>query len=125
MKKVLIVDDSATQRVILKAIILNFFKDSEFDCTVEECSDGGQALRLLESDKFDLVFTDINMEPISGIDLLNGFKGSKETTPFIFVSSHLTDAMQLKAKELGAIHYITKPLLQEKIEPALREVFRI
>lgn len=123
MTRILIVDDSATQRVILKAIILNYFKNGGSDCEVTECSDGAQAMKALEGSQYSLVFSDINMEPVSGIDLLIKSKEKVGEIPFVFVSSHLTSTMQEKAVELGAKHYVTKPLLQEKIEPILKEFF--
>jgi YesN/AraC family two-component response regulator len=115
--EVLIVDDSATQRLILKSIINNYSGVS----LAHEATDGLKALEILKKHNVDLVFSDINMEPMSGLELISTAKEQKITAVFAFITSHLTESMEKKAREAGGEYYITKPITQEKIEDVLKK----
>ena len=116
--KVLIVDDSATQRLIVKSISNNYSKVSK----VFEATDGTKALEVLKAEEIDLVFSDINMEPMSGFELVQKATEAKIECIFAFITSHLTDTVQAKAKAAGVKYYITKPITQEKIEEVIGKV---
>ena len=64
MKSILIVEDSATTRALIKAVI-----DEMGDFTIVEAASGFEALKLLPVQQFDLVVTDINMPDINGLEL--------------------------------------------------------
>lgn len=117
--KVLIVDDSATQRLILKSIIANYSSKLE----IEEFTDGAKALACLESNEVELVFSDINMEPMTGVQLRENVIEKGINAIFSFVTSHLTDSMKETANKLDVKYYVTKPITQDKIEEILKEVF--
>ena len=117
--KVLIIDDSATQRLIIKSIIANFSTKLE----IEEFTDGTKALAYLESNEVDLVFSDINMDPMSGIQLREAVIEKGISSIFSFITSHLTDSMKETANKLKVKYYVTKPITQDKIEEILKEVF--
>jgi len=116
--KVIVVDDSATQRLILKSIICNYDNSLE----VIELVDGSQALEKLKEDDITLVFSDINMEPMSGIELFEKAKELPITPNFAFVTSHLTDNVREKVLGMGASHFLTKPITQDAVEEILKEV---
>ena len=115
---ILIVDDSATQRVIIKSIVQQYNGIK----SVVDVTDGLKALDLISSDDIDLVFSDINMEPMSGLELIDKSLKLKPDTLFAFITSHLTDTMEKKASDAGGSFYITKPITQEKIENVLKQV---
>jgi len=116
--KILVVDDSATQRLIVKSIIQNF--NSEFE--IIEVADGTQALKILEEDEVKIVFSDINMEPMSGIELFEKTQSLGHRPIFTFVTSHLTDSIKKKSLDMGVKYFLTKPVSQEKVETILTEV---
>jgi YesN/AraC family two-component response regulator len=118
---VLIVDDSATQRLILKSIANNYGSVKE----VFEASDGTRALEVMKSNQIDLVFSDINMEPMSGFDLRKEILSMDYKCDFAFITSHLTDNVKNKASELGVDLYVTKPITQENIESILEKVSKV
>ncbi|OUR93586.1 hypothetical protein A9Q84_19145 [Halobacteriovorax marinus] len=117
--KILIVDDSATQRLIVRSIVDNYDKNFE---TIE-VTDGRGALEYINKGDIKLVFSDINMEPMSGTELVAEVNKTDIECIFAFITSHLTESMQDQAKELGVQYYLTKPITQEKIENVLKEVF--
>ncbi len=116
--KVLIVDDSQFQRLVVKSIVSNYSEELE----VIELTDAQKALDLLKEGGISLVFSDINMEPFTGIELVEKSKEASVETTFALVTSHLVDSMKEKAASLGVEYYITKPITQEKIEAVLKEV---
>lgn len=118
---ILIVDDSATQRLIIKSISNNFTGVKN----IYEACDGTKALEVLSDYQIDLVFSDINMEPMSGFKFREEVIRLKYQCQFAFITSHLTDNIKEKALELGVEFYITKPITQEKIENILSQVSKL
>ena len=117
---VLIVDDYKT----MLRIIRNLLKQINFN-NVEEASDGGEALQKLRSGQFGLVISDWNMEPMTGLQLLQEVRADArlKPTPFIMVTAESKAENIVAAKEAGVSNYIVKPFnaetLQSKIEKVL------
>jgi two-component system chemotaxis response regulator CheY len=117
---VLIVDDYKT----MLRIIRNLLKQIEFH-NVEEASDGADALSKLRGGSFGLVISDWNMEPMSGLQLLQEVRADArlKTTPFIMITAESKVENVVAAKQAGVSNYIVKPFnaetLREKIEKVL------
>lgn len=119
--KILVIDDFATMRRIVRNL-LNQIGFTE----VEEASDGVAALQKLRENKFGLVISDWNMEPISGLQLLKEIRTDAKLrdTPFIMVmaESKKTEDV-IAAKTAGVNNYIVKPFnadtLKQKIQSVL------
>ncbi len=117
---VLIVDDYKT----MLRIIRNLLKQINFN-NVEEASDGSEALQKLRSGQFGLVISDWNMEPMTGLQLLQEVRSDArlKPTPFIMVTAESKAENIVAAKEAGVSNYIVKPFnaetLQSKIEKVL------
>ena len=117
---VLIVDDYKT----MLRIIRNLLKQINFN-NVEEASDGTEALHKLRSSHFGLVISDWNMEPMTGLQLLQEVRSDArlKQTPFIMVTAESKAENIVAAKQAGVSNYIVKPFnaetLQSKIEKVL------
>jgi two-component system, NtrC family, nitrogen regulation response regulator NtrX len=111
MAKILVVDDMAAIRTSLREIL------TEENHEVEEAKDGEEALRKLEEDHFDIVFCDVKMPKLDGIELLERVKKAGITTPFIIISAHGTKETALECIKRGAYFFIQKPF--ESIETIL------
>ncbi len=117
---VLIVDDYKT----MLRIIRNLLKQINFN-NVEEASDGGEALLKLRAGQFGLVISDWNMEPMTGLQLLQEVRADQrlKPTPFIMVTAESKAENIVAAKQAGVSNYIVKPFnaetLQSKIEKVL------
>ena len=117
---VLIVDDYKT----MLRIIRNLLKQINFN-NVEEASDGGEALQKLRGGQFGLVISDWNMEPMTGLQLLQEVRADArlKPVPFIMVTAESKAENIVAAKEAGVSNYIVKPFnaetLQSKIEKVL------
>ncbi len=111
MAKILVVDDMAAIRTSLREIL------TEENHEVEEAKDGEEALRKLEEDHYDIVFCDVKMPRIDGIELLERVKKAGITAPFIIISAHGTKETALECIKRGAYFFIQKPF--ESIETIL------
>lgn len=116
MAKILIVDDEARMRETL-AIIL----DGQ-GYEVEQAGDGHLALDLLERDIFDLLITDLRMDPISGIDLLRAIQERGLKMSVIMITAFGTIESAVEAMKLGANDYLTKPFQRDEILIKVRSV---
>ena len=114
--KILIVDDYDTMRRVLNSLLrqLNF-------TNVEEASDGAEALEKLNKNKFDLIISDWNMEPMTGIQLLREIRADDNLSdiPFIMITAETKSENVIAAKEAGVSNYIIKPFNAETLKTKL------
>ncbi|GKT06713.1 response regulator [Desulforhabdus sp. TSK] len=103
MAKILIVDDDASFRFILK----DFLEMNGYDCM--EAGNVAQARRQLWWNKFDLILSDLNMPKESGFDLLDHVISLYPRTPFVLVTGNGDTATRTQALKLGACAYLSKP----------------
>jgi two-component system, chemotaxis family, chemotaxis protein CheY len=118
--KILIVDDFATMRRILKNIMrqIGFSK-------IAEAENGKNALKSLKSEPVDLVLCDWNMPEMAGIDLLNAVRADDQLkqTPFVMVTAEAQKENIIEAVKAGVSSYIVKPFTAETVEEKLKKVF--
>jgi DNA-binding response OmpR family regulator len=74
----------------------------------------------------DLLFLDISMPEVSGMDMLEFIRRRQEFNrlPIIMLTSEASDALVDRALEMGADAYVTKPATLEELENAIRDAFR-
>ena len=117
--KILIVDDYKTMLRILRNLLrqLNFGN-------IEEASDGSEALAKLRQEKFGLVISDWNMEPMTGIQLLREVRSDDNLKhlPFIMITAESKSENVIAAKEAGVSNYIVKPFNAETLKTKLVSV---
>ncbi len=106
MPKVLLIEDEASIRAVLKDILTD---QKELNLKVSEAKDGVEGLALLESDEFDLVFCDIKMPKMDGMEVLQKAKEKGIGTTFIMISAHGTTEMAVDATKMGAYDFLQKP----------------
>lgn len=121
--KVLVVDDFATMRKIVR----NILKQIGFE-DIYEAEDGNAALRVLKSEKVGLVVTDWNMPNMSGLDLLREIRQNPQTSnlPVLMVTAEGLKENVMEAVKAGVNNYVVKPftaeVLQEKIETIFKKL---
>ena len=103
---ILIVDDYKT----MLRIIRNLLKQLGFD-NVDEATDGSAALQKLRDKDFELVISDWNMEPMSGLQLLKEVRADTKLKelPFIMITAESKSENVIAAKQAGVSNYIVKP----------------
>ena len=118
--KVLIVDDFATMRRIMK----NVLRQIGF-ANITEAEDGKAALRELKKDTFDLILCDWNMPEMQGIDLLRAVRQDEvyKGIPFVMVTAEAQKENILEAVKAGVSSYVVKPFTAETINEKLGKIF--
>ncbi|HEY7740437.1 MAG TPA: response regulator [Steroidobacteraceae bacterium] len=88
--------------------------------------DGVEALQKLKDEKYDVVFTDIKMPGMNGIEVARRIKASQPWLPVVIVTGYGTDENEAQARAAGVAGFLHKPLSPEEIEgsteQALHEV---
>lgn len=113
---VLLIDDERAIRRALKEIL-------EFEgCQVTEAENGAQALQHLKDHTFDLLFSDVKMPQMDGIELLDAIQSQGIDTPIIMISGHGTVENAVACIKKGAFDFIEKPLDLNRILVLLRQV---
>ena len=119
MIKVIIADDEEPARGELK-FLLEQYDDISI---IAEASDGEMAVRLCHELKPDLVFMDIQMPVLSGVEAAEMLVNSGSPPYIIFVTAY--DSYAIRAFELHAIDYLLKPVETERLESSLERVRRL
>lgn len=110
----LVVDDSLTARKVLCKIL-----HKKGFATVE-AGDGIDAIERLHKEKFDLVFTDLDMPRFGGLELLADIQSGRYCdAPVVVVSGRGEEAFRIKAMEVGAVDFLTKPVSEIAITQLL------
>jgi len=110
---VLIVDDDAGIRDVLKG-----FLESR-DCTVRQASSGSEALDELNRSMPDLVFLDIYMPEMDGLQLMRIIKRLWPQLRVIAMSGYATENVAREIIDLGAGDFLTKPIELEQLDDIL------
>ena len=118
--KVLVVDDFATMRRIVK----NVLKQIGFT-NISEANDGKTALKALNGEKFDLILCDWNMPEMSGLEVLKQMKSDDalKDIPFVMVTAEAQKDHIIEAVKAGVNSYIVKPFTAETIGEKLKKLF--
>ncbi|MDP2939987.1 MAG: response regulator [Candidatus Omnitrophota bacterium] len=117
MPKLLIVDDEQDIREFAQ----NFFRRRGID--VLTAANGREALTIFEQENPDLILMDIRMDEINGLDVLAKIRQKNKDVKVIMVSGVEEKESMERAKSLGAIGYIHKPLVLEELEKiVLKEI---
>lgn len=117
--KILIVDDFATMRRIMK----NILKQLGYT-NITEADDGTTALEALEKGNFDLIISDWNMPKMTGLELLKKVRASGPHTsvPFLMVTAEAQKQNVIEAVQAGVSNYVVKPFTAEAIAEKLNKI---
>lgn len=116
--KILIVDDEPPIRKLLRVGL------ATQDYAVVEAMNAKVAMELVASEKPDLIILDLGLPDMSGHDLLAKWRGEGMTLPIVILSSRTDEAGIVKALELGADDYVTKPFGMNELGARIRVALR-
>ncbi|MBU2513398.1 response regulator [bacterium] len=114
--QILVVDD---EPIALENLAHTLKKESY---NVFTASNGQEALDLFESTPFDLVVTDLKMQKMNGIQLLENVRNISPETKFIITTGYATVESAVDALKKGAAHYLPKPVKLETLRQTAREL---
>ncbi|MCW7753636.1 chemotaxis response regulator CheY [Desulfobotulus sp. H1] len=117
--KILVVDDFATMRRILK----NILKQLGFT-NITEADDGTTALEALSKNSFDLIISDWNMPKMTGLELLKKVRSDPayKNIPFLMVTAEAQKQNVIEAVQAGVSNYVVKPFTAEAIAEKLEKI---
>ncbi len=112
---VLIVDDSATMRNMLKATM------QEIGFEVHTAQDGEKAMKSASMNVYDIILTDINMPNVDGIELIRMIReeGTNKDKPILVITTEGGDAAKQAGRSAGANGWIVKPCDPEVLKRAV------
>ena len=113
-KNVLVVEDEKLVAMDIKKIINTEGHE------VITAPNGIDALRLIEDSQIDLVFLDLVLPDINGVEILKGIKKAKRDLPVVIITGYPDSEIMNQALELGPISALKKPFNREQIRDLLK-----
>jgi CheY-like chemotaxis protein len=115
LKKVLVVDDDPVVGRSFDRV------RSARGYAVITASDGAEALDKLAREDYDVVYADIKMPGMDGLEVAARVKAKSPWLPVVIVTGYGSDANEARAKDIGVAAFLRKPLSPEMIETSARE----
>jgi len=112
--RILVIDDELAIRDSLKMVL-------EYEgYEVMQAATGEEGVKLIEREAPDLVFLDIKMPGMDGLEVLHKLRHLVEVTPIVVISGHADITTAVEATRLGAFDFIEKPLERERVMVTVR-----
>jgi two-component system, chemotaxis family, chemotaxis protein CheY len=119
MRKVLVVEDSASARAFVRAVLEDrLFVERIGGCEVLEAACGFDAMRMLPRGPYALIITDINMSDINGLELIHFIRRSEHhrATPLVIISTQNSARDVERGLALGADAFVAKPFTSTHLQ---------
>jgi two-component system, sensor histidine kinase len=113
--RVLVVEDNALNRAVAKAFL------TRHDIQVTEAFDGIEALSMVDRQNFDLIFMDIQMPGIDGIEVCSLMRDKGLKTPIIALTANAQQSEKMKCEKAGMNDYLVKPFQECEILQVLNK----
>ena len=119
---ILIVEDSPTMRQLI-----SFALKRIRGVRIVEAGDGVDGLKKISAEKFDMIFTDINMPVMDGLKLISLVRedANQKGVPIVVITTEGAQEDRQRALALGANDYITKPIQPNRILDVARQLLKI
>ena len=114
--KILVADDDATLRSGLRELL------EEDGHQVVAASDGGEAMRLIDREAFDVALLDLHMPKASGLEVLHRLRASQPGAAAVMITGQGTIDAAVEAMKAGAVDFVEKPYEVETLRRTLRAV---
>ena len=114
--KILVVDDEEVARENIQRVIL---KEGH---SVQTANNGLEALEKVKIQEFDLIISDLRMDQMNGLELLEAMKKTATRTEIMLVTGHATVDSAVDAFTKGAAYYLTKPYKLDDLRVAVRKI---
>lgn len=116
-KKILLVDDSATSRLLCRTIVARNTRHA-----VVCAQDGGEALTLAANERPDLILMDVMMPGMNGLELCKHFRKQRETAdlPIVMLTFRIGEECIKEGFDSGCTAYLKKPIQETELLQALR-----
>lgn len=115
--RILVVEDN-TQ------ILDSIYNELSNHFEVEKCSDGEEALYIVERDIYDLIVLDLMLPNVEGLDILRNIRKKENHTPVLILTAKEELDDKVEAFNLGANDYLTKPFYMEELIARVYAILR-
>jgi DNA-binding NtrC family response regulator len=116
--KLLIVDDE----IVVQRSCVDVFTEKSDRYDILTVSSGEQALKVMQSDHFDIILTDLKMPGLSGLDLISSIKKLSPNTIVIVITGYSTVKTAVEAMKLGADDFLPKPFTADEVFSAVEKI---
>ncbi len=116
IKILVIEDDKSVRNLISTTLKINNYN-------YDTAESGNSALHLMTSIKYDIVFVDLGLPDIDGIDIIKKYR-EFSTTPIIVISARNNDEDKIEALDAGADDFLTKPFNIDELLARVRSTLR-
>lgn len=118
-QQVLVVDDEANMRRVLEIMLVRR------GYRTQAAADGEEAFELAQTQRFDLVISDLRMPRVSGVELLQKLRAAGNDVPLIMITAHGSIESAVESMRLGACDYLLRPFDVEALDLAIGRVFSV
>lgn len=118
---VLIVDDSSTVRRVVRKVLDQSF----FNLRTEEVGDGGGALQKVRNRNYDLIFLDLNMPGLSGVETLSFLRTINTDVKVVMITATKAAELGPEVRDAGFNGILHKPFFPEDIDAILHQLFNM
>jgi two-component system alkaline phosphatase synthesis response regulator PhoP len=124
--QILIVDDERRTLLLMEHALRDLQEEHE-DIEIITASDGDEALKMIMADQPALVYLDIMMPHVNGLDVCKRVKSQKETQDvyIVMLTAMGQEGDKQSAKDAGADMYLTKPFDPDKVVDIARDVLNL
>ena len=116
--KILVVDDEASHRKMIEAVL------SDEGYEIKQADDGQTAIDAVKKEFYDLVLMDIRMSAVGGIEALKQIKEISPAIPIIIMTAYASVDTAVNALKSGAYDYLTKPLDIDELKILVQKTLR-
>ena len=121
MSRILIVEDSPVEQVLLQGLLRSRWPDLE----LASCGDVPQALHIIRQTRPDLVVADLNLPGQSGSDLFDLLEGDEREIPVILITGDGSEEAAFRAIQAGATSYVPKLQIGKHLLDAIDKILRL
>jgi two-component system, NtrC family, response regulator len=114
--RILIVDDEKAMLLALRGVL------GREGYQVETASSGEEAIRLVETGKFHVVITDLNLRGVTGMQVLEHARRVDPDVAVIMITAYGSEKIAVQAMKLGAVDYVPKPFDNDELRVVVRRV---
>lgn len=112
-------DDNALDRQALEHLLSDYLTEQGFQFELLTFSGGGELLSAIREKSFSLIFLDIYMKGVAGMEAARRIRSAGLTIPIVFTTNSRDFAVE--SYEVDALHYIVKPVTREKLTIAIKK----
>lgn len=120
--KIALIDDTINDALNIKELIESFFTENTLNYSIDIFNSGEDFTKNFTKGRYDIIFCDIYMKTLSGIDTARKVRTADSDVIIIFIT--MSNSYAAESYEVGAYSYITKPVNKDRLYSLMYELLR-